>query len=1041
MNEDEDTAVLRQSIGNTISEKHELIEKIEEISRCLTIISGQHDNPEHSTLSSDPNLIFQRTTFHDKGRHLIALMDNIIGYEALEPDMQTEVRTRSFQTLCLMSRTLICTGMKMSPSVLSHPGIVYILPPESEQFVPDLSEYGGDGDEKTMGVDGQTVLAAEGDDRLAIQAQDQDQDQGQAQEDDEECALEVGHDMRSRGGRLRPRSRREYETSEEGRDRGGSDIMNTEDFDSEVLRVLPRMRDTLSKLREFESTIEGVMNVFEAYNTASICGPPALRRTYVEAAKSRRQRSWQVLANLESKNVTNVDLLDLMEPRTMYLQTGMLYLRKTDSATEVTQLDSEALATDADSKMRPFRRSSVDDVDVGSSRRSILLDEKREDEDDDVGYDDEGDGARSDVSSESDDYRDSIESGVGGGESSRQFEIFYDDAFDGCSTAGNVGFGLADKQQVLPHTRCSTAKRNRDDDTWAPKGGGASSSSSSRRAKKLVIRKFVSETQNQDALRIALNHDVDEFVGSPLVSAYVRDQMIGHDPKLHAHIQTIHSLVRSRSLPEGSMRSMELVYHGFMNLVVSPQVLLSTPWVLMGLDFIQSFLMAITMTMLSWRAPGSRASIFPILLQGIVCLSSFEFTEKYLSLHATSHPLSETSRIYLRRRKFRTRYSIPIVSFIRKCTANCAGVASLLNVAIAATRSGLLFADDHAGAGGAAAGVVVDPAALHLRTYYNVLILCESSASALLATLCILNLCKVGFLWKSTGRVLSAIEGSIGDLSSAVSISCISVMAFATALHALAIHHKELGGQLGEGLPQAFGQGVFESCIILVDMVISKKTFYIFSKEGDIMRNAFSASMTGILMVYSLFANVLVMNLILSIVVSVYRSISQQDSKFYACRTKIMYSYVQDSRLKIIPGPVGVFVGLLRYVFGSTVSRFIFSTSLAVTFIPIAACIWSLLFVRCMWAVVTHQIWIIYGKHTFMLKDERRNLTFPYLFIILDRIGGCDSTIGSWICAFICALIFLVFAIVITPLFPLFICAHFVFKYTTMADSLGTAIM
>jgi hypothetical protein len=921
--EDDGASLFKQSIGQTIVEKYELIDKIETISQHLAIIPSHSpplDEEKEESAEEEPSAIFTKTTFHDRGRHLIALMDAILGYENLDRQMQTEIRTRSFQILCLMFRTLICTGMKMSPAVISHPGIVYILPPESEQFVPEFEDVDG-----SFRVDLTSARESEDGHRR----------------DDVFDSEDIGV----------------------GRERRAAGMLEPEDFDTAIQRVLPSMEDTIGKLRKFETTIEGVMNVFDAYNTAAKWGPPALRRTYVEAANSRRKRSWTVLGTLESRNVTSVDLLDLMEPRTMYLQTGVLYLRKNEpsesSSPDTQQPDSELSRSYSSS-------SSSDDY------------SKYETKDED-GCDDDDDDALSTDSSESADYGQSIENGPS---SARNFEIFYDDTFDGCTKTSS-------SQDVNPKT-------------------------SRRHSRTMEIRKFVSETQNQDALRIALNNDVDEFVGSPMVSAYVKDHMLGHDPKLHAHVQTIHSLVRSKSLPEGSMRSMELVYHGFMNLVVSPQVLLSTPWVLMGMDFIQSFVIAIVMTILSWNPPGSRASALPIILQALISLSSFETTEKYLSVHTTSHPLSLASRIHMRRRKFRTYYDIPIVSFVRRCTALCSTAALLLNLTILASS----------------------------RDYVEkreIVVLAESCASALLATLCILNLCKLGFLWKKTGTVLSAIQASFGDIASAVAISCIAVVSFATALHALAIHRRELGAAFeaeeDAESQHAFVQGVFETSIVLVDMVISKKTFFIFSKEGEIMKHAFSASMTGILITYSLFANILVMNIILSIVVSVYRSISQSDTRLYASRTKIMYSYVQDSRLKVFPGPVGVLVGFLRYACGSTISRLLFSSCLAVTFIPVAAVLWSVLFVKVMWSILVHQLWIVYGAHTYMPREERRSLAFPYLFIVLDRIGGCESTVGAWVSGIILSLVFVVCAVITLPLFPIFICAHFVFRYTTMEDS------
>lgn len=90
-----------------------------------------------------------------------------------------------------------------------------------------------------------------------------------------------------------------------------------------------------------------------------------------------------------------------------------------------------------------------------------------------------------------------------------------------------------------------------------------------------------------------------------------------------------------------------------------------------------------------------------------------------------------------------------------------------------------------------------------------------------------------------------------------------------------------------------------------------------------------------------------------------------------ATRTKSNYRYMHYARHGVIPGPLGIAFGLLKFVIGRTACRLLLNAIIAATVVPMLALPWSLIVAYSTGGIVIHQM--------ILLARGRVDTMFPYI--------------------------------------------------------------
>jgi hypothetical protein len=132
-----------------------------------------------------------------------------------------------------------------------------------------------------------------------------------------------------------------------------------------------------------------------------------------------------------------------------------------------------------------------------------------------------------------------------------------------------------------------------------------------------------------EALRIGLEYDIRELLGSALVSEHVARGMFIQDAQHHHVLEKMHTMVRCGSLPDGALSNLELMYQGATHLIFHPEQAIYAPAFLYAFDALQHIVM-VSLIFLSRSGAGFGTGLQWVVLGALFC-SCFDRVEFWYS--------------------------------------------------------------------------------------------------------------------------------------------------------------------------------------------------------------------------------------------------------------------------------------------------------------------------------------------------------------------------------------------------------------------------
>lgn len=464
--------------------------------------------------------------------------------------------------------------------------------------------------------------------------------------------------------------------------------------------------------------------------------------------------------------------------------------------------------------------------------------------------------------------------------------------------------------------------------------------------------------RHRDALHTSIREQLPEVVGHEVVNGYVSSLFsLGTSAwQEEEKLESLDSLIRARKVNPDHAWLLRHVYLGYSIMVANPGRMLRTPWLVFTVDAITSTIITLVVMAASWEAPGSRNSPLMLGLQLLVMFGSYVPTSNVTSMI----PVQGGGWRMLSRKTFkwatRIPIHIPVIHHVYQLMVVVATITLALNTYLA-------YQGDHP--------------TVHPPWVEDV----EHVLFAFLSLLSYLHLIKFFLLMKGVGYIVIVVARAVNRVTHLALLCVFILVSFGSAMHAISAHAPAASSGLVDDTGNRFRDGVFSSSLVLSNMLLGEPDTLLFLDQAS---SAFSSpnriygvAQTVMLNLYGIGTYVFVFNLFIAVIASAYMP-EETTTLFHATKSLFQYKYVQYARLEILPGPIGLLLGIIRFSIGARLSRVILSLTIGGVIIPPLALAWAVLSS----VAVLRTAW--YHIHLAVIDDSMNaNLREQALFVYL----------------------------------------------------------